>query len=422
MGIKRGFASNSREVVKKVHFTLHNFLKVFCFGLIALLGMAATNQSVAQKIKSPQGNQSFAEEIEEKEYIPPTPKSKTAKEQYNLAVQYYRGKGRPKNLKLAEELMLLAANQGFTAAQNSLGILYTSFKPGRYDQALRWYREAADNGHPAAMYNLGLMYRFGKGVRRDYIESAEWIEISAKKGFVRAMNSMGYIYRKGLGYKVDLEKAKNWYRKAALRGHSTSQFNLARLHLTQYVDNPSKEIFQLAHRWLNAAALQGHRAASFTLGEFYETGKGVVQDLSTSWMWYSLASEKGSFRAVRKLAVIEKLMTPYQLRRGKNLLSLKRREQVSSEQRVVERLKPSSFQNSQCNKLPSVPWWSNNTHQKVAAVVNSRFKGDWSGYIQRWTLRLENLESIQSRGLGAKVPTGLVVIPPLLGASASRIV
>jgi TPR repeat protein len=41
-------------------------------------------------------------------------------------------------------------------------------------EALRWYRKAADQGHPKAQFGLGLMYFHGLGVGPDFREAARW--------------------------------------------------------------------------------------------------------------------------------------------------------------------------------------------------------------------------------------------------------
>ena len=75
------------------------------------------------------------------------------KAMYNLGLMYSEGSlGEPDTGK-AEEWFESAAQEGFAYAQTSLaGILYGK---GDVEGAARWYRKAADQGEPTAMYNLG---------------------------------------------------------------------------------------------------------------------------------------------------------------------------------------------------------------------------------------------------------------------------
>ncbi|MEM1138684.1 MAG: peptidoglycan-binding protein [Pseudomonadota bacterium] len=57
-----------------------------------------------------------------------------------------------------------AANRGHAISQNTLGTMY--FKgigePKNCVRALEWFRTAADQRHPFALYNLGLLYGYGE--------------------------------------------------------------------------------------------------------------------------------------------------------------------------------------------------------------------------------------------------------------------
>ena len=47
------------------------------------------------------------------------------------------------------------------------------------DNALEWYRKAADAGHAAAQNNLGLMYLTGKGTSRSLEKAFEYFSKAA---------------------------------------------------------------------------------------------------------------------------------------------------------------------------------------------------------------------------------------------------
>jgi uncharacterized protein len=75
----------------------------------------------------------------------------------------------------------LAAEQGDTRAQFSLGLMYNEGVgvPQNHTEAMKWYRRAADQGHPMAQFFLGLMYAYGEGVPQDYVRAHMWFNLAA---------------------------------------------------------------------------------------------------------------------------------------------------------------------------------------------------------------------------------------------------
>ncbi|MDE7381637.1 MAG: sel1 repeat family protein, partial [Muribaculaceae bacterium] len=50
-----------------------------------------------------------------------------------------------------------------------------------YNQAVFWYRKAAEQGHVGAEYSLGVMYENGEGVKPNYNEAVKWYRKAADK-------------------------------------------------------------------------------------------------------------------------------------------------------------------------------------------------------------------------------------------------
>ena len=68
---------------------------------------------------------------------------------------------------------------------------------------------------------------------------------------------------------------------------------------------------------------------------------------------------------------------------------------------------PAEAQKVKCDPLPKVEWWSQ-SHAKVIATVDKRYKGDWEKYIARWekygsrmekTLAAKSVAVVKSRGI-----------------------
>jgi TPR repeat protein len=59
--------------------------------------------------------------------------------------------------------------------------------PQDYVEAVKWFRQSADQGLPAAQYMLGAMYGLGQGVPLDLVRSHMWLNLSGAQGNQVAM-------------------------------------------------------------------------------------------------------------------------------------------------------------------------------------------------------------------------------------------
>jgi hypothetical protein len=88
---------------------------------------------------------------------------------------------------------------------------------GKFAEATRWYRLAADQGHARAQCNLGIMYATGRGVPQDDAEAVRWYRLAADQGHADAQYNLGFRYANGLGIPQDYVQAHMWYSLAASR-------------------------------------------------------------------------------------------------------------------------------------------------------------------------------------------------------------
>ncbi len=51
--------------------------------------------------------------------------------------------------------------------------------PKDYEEAVKWFRKAAEQGHAGAQYHLGICYYKGKGVARDFVEAYAWSNLGS---------------------------------------------------------------------------------------------------------------------------------------------------------------------------------------------------------------------------------------------------
>jgi len=112
------------------------------------------------------------------------------------------------------------AEQGDAKAQFDLGLMY---KYGLgverdYGEAVRWFRLAAGQGNEGGLSNLGFMYQKGLGVPQDYAEAVKWFRLAAERGEVEAQSSLSFAYDKGQGVRRNYVEAYKWASLAAAHG------------------------------------------------------------------------------------------------------------------------------------------------------------------------------------------------------------
>lgn len=93
--------------------------------------------------------------------------------QYDLAVEFYRGKVVPRDYAKAAVLWRRVAEKGDANARNNLGYLlyYGLGVPANPDSAVRLWRTAVLQGQPEASFHLGSAAADGKGTARDSVEA-----------------------------------------------------------------------------------------------------------------------------------------------------------------------------------------------------------------------------------------------------------
>ena len=103
-------------------------------------------------------------------------------------------------------------------AQTPFDQAVTAYNQGDYATALRLWRPLAEQGSPAAQYNLGIMHSSGEGVPLDYSEAARLYRLAAEQGYASAQYNLGSAYYQGEGVTKNYAEAAKWFRLAAEQG------------------------------------------------------------------------------------------------------------------------------------------------------------------------------------------------------------
>ena len=206
------------------------------------------------------------------------------------------------------------------------------------EQAVKWYRRAAEQGHAIAQYDLSWMYQHGRGVSQNSSEAAQWCRRAAEQGYADAQNTLGwrYQYVRGVGAQ-NYDEAIRWYCRAAEQEHPDAQANLRELSArfgaprarNQQIDTDDAEAVMLDYRateqnnipeqsnargfgrnnvrtfWhYQEAAQQGDTTALNNIGVMYANGRGVDQDYDEAINWFRQAAQQGNTTALNNLCQV----------------------------------------------------------------------------------------------------------------------
>ncbi|MBQ8271479.1 MAG: sel1 repeat family protein [Tidjanibacter sp.] len=208
-----------------------------------------------------------------------------------------------------------AAEQGYADAQYNLGIMYASGEGVAEDisTAIDWYSKAAEQNHPAALCELGELYFMGEKVAQNYDLALEYLAKSTEsnldsypisKAKVNVMASAlveAFTYHKdGLMclYDEDYSAAADCFLEAAEWGYAVAQVDLGILYCN---GKGVAQDYSKAAYWFNQAAELGNIDAKYHLGLIYYYGEGVAQNYSTAADWWRKAAEQNHLGALYRL-------------------------------------------------------------------------------------------------------------------------
>jgi localization factor PodJL len=169
-------------------------------------------------------------------------------------------------------------------------------------------RQAAENGDPAAAFQIGARFAEGRAVQQNFSNAFVWYRRAALQGHVEAQYRLAVLYEHGAGIGADVRQAKHWYERAAAQGHVTSMYNLAVLEAGPNAGTPD---YAAAVRWFKEAAARGLADSQFNLGVLYEKGRpGVPKDAREAFKWFALAARSGDKEAARRVERIAQHLPP----------------------------------------------------------------------------------------------------------------
>ena len=256
------------------------------------------------------------------------------------------------------------ANSGDANAQYRLGTMYANGLGVSFnnEEAQKWYRKAAAQGHADARKALEHMARRDAEIPfrlppvvlanrqreepgdyflgEDYFpervagpgpaETAKQCRALANSGDADAQYRLGTMFENGRGVRFNDEEARKWYRKAAAQGHSDARKALERMArrnaepppraapvvpANRHREEPEDDFIEEDYfperdaepspaemaKQCRALALEGDAEAQYLLGTMYENGLGVRFNDEEAKKWYRKAAAQGYAEARRAL-------------------------------------------------------------------------------------------------------------------------
>lgn len=112
-------------------------------------------------------------------------------------------------------LALVTVAPGIADFQSALA----AYESGDFETAYEEWLPLAEQGSPAAQFNIGLLFDRGEGRETDHKRASEWYVRSAENFFGRAQYRLGEMYATGEGVERDLIQARKWFAIAAESKH-----------------------------------------------------------------------------------------------------------------------------------------------------------------------------------------------------------
>jgi TPR repeat protein len=204
-----------------------------------------------------------------------------------------------------------AAQKGSVDAATNIGSMYAGGDgvPKDMSAAIRWFRQAADAGGASAAYNLSVIYERGDGVPRDEPQALSWLTKAVDHDFIPALREMGHraAYPRDRSALPDVQVAIQRFKRAAELGDAISQAILGDIFSNGELVKPD---YDQAAKFYRMAAEQGQRDGEFGLAARYIAGEGVPEDPNEALRWFKAAADQGHADAQYDLGAM------YELGRG----------------------------------------------------------------------------------------------------------
>lgn len=207
-------------------------------------------------------------------------------ESYNYLGNLYLDK---EEFQKAKAQYLKGAKQGSIESYYLLGSIYEAYIGDSTEDALKYYKKAAEMGEYKSIYNLALLY----DKMAEYDKAESWYKKAMALGNKDAYYGYGHMLRK----KGDLKGALKTFEELAQLHDHRGYMAMARVYMNEYKDYDSAE------KYLLKLVDQGYGDAASAIGSIYG---GQRHSIEKEIEWYKKAYEMGSCIGTENLVVTYK--------------------------------------------------------------------------------------------------------------------
>lgn len=219
--------------------------------------------------------------------------------QFNLALMYEHGWGRPADPATACEWHERAADGGIPYSNHRFAecLLKGIGRAADGAGAARYYRQAADLGHFSSLCDLGELYLQGNGVAKDPARSVALCAEAAERGARYAQLRLALLLLEGPEAVRDVEGGMRSLERAASIGLPEAQYRWAEQLRTHAGNDPQTQ--SSVRFWYESAAAQGYLPAYLPVAESYLGGSAnrdaqslPPEHLAKAYLWLSAAERR----------------------------------------------------------------------------------------------------------------------------------
>ena len=164
-----------------------------------------------------------------------------------------------------------------------------------YQKAMRYYQMACDNGYDDGCLKLGVMYHYGKGVKRNLSKASKYYASVCSHGNGSGCTYMGILEMSRKNGKT--AKALEYFDSACKKGDASGCQEYAYYHKENY---GHKDLAAAISSYEKACKLD--RKECLALGMAYDNGElGLVKNAVKARSYYERACKGESYRACYKL-------------------------------------------------------------------------------------------------------------------------
>ena len=226
--------------------------------------------------------------------------------QYELANCYMNGKGVIINHNEAVRYLKIAACNGHMKAQYYLGNYY---EDGKYikkniNKAVYWSRKSAEQNFDLAQNQMGCYYEIGEYVEKNNVEAINMFKKAAEQNNGVAQNNLGLCHEYGKGTLKNISEAIKWYKKASKQDNCRAHCNLANCYKYnkgfEKNDINVKIAFKLYHKAIEQGCICEDTVYEYAL--CFENGEGIEKDLMKAFILYKKAADLDYPKACYKIS------------------------------------------------------------------------------------------------------------------------